>query len=898
MIKKILKLYCLLFCFGSALAQQTKQELGTIRGKIIDKSNGENLIGAIVTIEGTSWGASADLDGNFFLKVPVGTRDVRASFVTYKSKLVSGILIKPDEITKLDFALEPDVIQTEEVVVEATASNEVENGLLLAQKKSNKIFDGISAQQISKNSDSNVGAALKRVTGVSIVGGKDVFVRGLGNRYANVQLNGSQLPSTNPNQKEVPLDVFASNLIDNIIVQKTYTADQPGDFSGGSVQIETKDFPETKTFNVSLSTNYNSQSTFKKGLTYNGSKTDFLGFDSGKRKLPSVTNDGLLTDEKGVTAINDFQNSWSPKSANSMPGQNYSISYGNQFPIGEKTLGVIASLNYSYSNTIKNEDYRSIINSSGNQTTLGSDYKIQKNTANTNLGGILNLYFKPNSFTKIGLKNIYTNNSENETKALQGFYYNSGGDYKQTVLKFTQRSIFASNLVYESYFNNFLNSKLAVEGSFATAKRYEPDTRNTHYAFNESKNVFEIVLDKRGNYHFFSEQNDTDLNLKTSYELKPAPKLKLKIGGLALQKDRDFQARKFLLSEGNKELYPTETKSKTPEEALSPTLVENGALKFSEQTQATDSYKGEQFLWASYLSTDFQTTEKLSFILGARVENSNQKVNQKSVLNETNILPAFNGNYKLSETQNLRTAFSITLARPEFRELSNFFFGDFIGSKVVYGNPKLKQTKIYNYDLRWEFYPELGELFAVSAFYKRFNNPIELFFRATQNLEVQYNNVDLANLYGLEFEARKNFWENLKLTANLSLIKSEVDYGNETVKASQQANRKRPMFGQSPYTLNLSVFYLVEMINTELNLAYNRFGKRISSVGNYEQGDDEYEMPFDKVDFVAAYKLRNYTCKVSFQNLLNDKVVFKQNGVVTNGYKLGRTISANISYSF
>ena len=268
---------------------------GIIKGNVHDKATGETLIGANVYIEGTGFGAATDIDGNFSFDISAGTYTLTIEYVSYQKKQIKDILVLSGLEVKLNIDIEEEVLSSEVVVVEAKLYDNNESGLLIAQKKSNKIFDAISSEQIKRSGDGNVGAALKRVTGVSLVGGKNVFVRGLGDRYSNVQLNGSILPSMNPDKREVPVQIFSSNIIDNIVVSKTYSADQSGEFSGGAVEIKTKDFPGLKALTLGIGTAYNSSSTGEDYLTYNGGDYDFLGYDDGSRELPAeLQNNGDL----------------------------------------------------------------------------------------------------------------------------------------------------------------------------------------------------------------------------------------------------------------------------------------------------------------------------------------------------------------------------------------------------------------------------------------------------------------------------------------------------------------------------------------------------------------------------------------------------------------------------
>lgn len=265
-------------------------------------------------------------------------------------------------------------------------------------------------------------------------------------------------------------------------------------------------------------------------------------------------------------------------------------------------------------------------------------------------------------------------------------------------------------------------------------------------------------------------------------------------------------------------------------------------------------------------------------------------------VDKTDILPAVNVTYNASDKTNVRAAFSSTLARPEFREISDFRFQDFVGSQIVYGNPDLNRTVINNYDLRFETYPNTGELLAISTFYKKFFEPIELFYRFTERTEVQYKNAEEANLFGIELEGRKNFTEHLQVVLNASYILSKTKSKEED--KFRTANVERPMYGQSPYTLNAGAYYTIPQWNMELSANYNTFGERIVTVGMGRHPDDEYEQPFHKMDIGAKYQVGNFTIKTDVENLLNKAVIYQQGNVITNKYKPGVTYNIGISYNF
>ncbi len=897
-MKKDLNLLAILLLFFplTVVAQNT----GQIAGTVIDAETGETIIGASVGIIGSTKGDATDLDGKYSIRnLEPGVYSLTVSYISYTSQTIIEIEVTAGITTVIDVALQTEIANLDEIVVTAEAIKSGEAGLLSIQRKAVPVQDGISSEEISKSTDGNVGSAMKRVSGVSVVGGKDVYVRGLGNRYSNVQLNGSPIPSTNPNKKEAPVDILSSGIVDNIIVQKTYTPDQSGEFSGGSVQIVTKEFPNDPNFSFSYSTAYNTQATFQNYLGYNGGGSDFLGYDDGFRSLPKEVKDGEITsDAEGADIVRSLNNSWSAKNINSLPSQKISISYSDQFNQDKMPIGVVSNLSYKYeTNSTSNETFRYINNYNENtgEVLLGSDYIKNTGVESTSLSAMLNIFAKPSDVTKIGLKSLYSNSSDNTFSSIEGSYYNFDNDNRQTVAEFDRRAIYSSSLSFETYFKNFMESSLEGVLSYSKAVRDLPDRRTTQYARTDAGSL-EVIFPFRGNTHFFSLQNDNNYSAKIDYSLKPVDGLTVKIGGFGLYKDREFESFKLVYQDlGNN--FPQSDKSLTPEEIFTPENISNGNLDIIESSSSRDSYIGEQELFAGYVSFNWSSKEKWNFVTGLRAENSAQFIDDDALIDELDILPAFNVTYRPTERTNVRGAFSVTLARPEFRELSNFNFQDFVGGRTVYGNPNLERTKIYNYDLRVEAYPNSGELLAFSVFYKEFENPIEIFYRITQNNEVRYDNIDSATLLGAEVEVRKDVTEQLRLSGNFSYIISDVSYA-DGASVGRQANSERAMFGQSPYTLNVNAFYLMPKIDSELTLSFNTFGKRISAVGNNEQPDDEFEQPFNKLDLSVTKRLGNAAFNASIENILSDDVVYKQGDIITNRYAVGTTFTVGFSYSF
>ena len=329
-------------------------QTGTLRGKIIDGSTGEELIGATVMIVGTTTGSASDLDGNYnIFDIKSGTYQFQCQFISYTPQTVSDVVIKSGEVTVINFTLQSVSMGLKEVEISAKASQRTEAALLTLQKKSANVVDGISAQQMKRSGDSDAAGALKRVSGINVEEGKYVFVRGLSDRYSKATLNGSEIPGLDPNRNTVQMDIFPTNLIENMVVYKSYTPNLPADFTGGLIDIVTLDFPESFTVSFSYKAGYNTQSSLNDNfLSYEGSSTDFLGYDDGFRDIPAATSGDIPiypNDKQGLTDITtSFNKIMSPSAMSSFLNNSLSFSIGNQHKVGKNSLGYIVGLSYKY----------------------------------------------------------------------------------------------------------------------------------------------------------------------------------------------------------------------------------------------------------------------------------------------------------------------------------------------------------------------------------------------------------------------------------------------------------------------------------------------------------------------------------------------------------------------
>ncbi|MGD8748500.1 MAG: TonB-dependent receptor [Balneolaceae bacterium] len=893
------------------------QNTGKIAGQVVDAKTGETVIGANVAITGTTKGAATDLDGKFSIRgLKPGIYSITVSYISYAKKKITGIEVNPGRAAMVNISLEPKTVGLDEVTVTAQANSSSEAGLLSIQRKSVPMQDGIASEQISKIGDSNVGEAMKRVTGVTVENGKDIYVRGLGNRYSNIQLNGAQMPSTDPNKKEVPTDLLGTGLVNDIMVQKTYTVDQMAEFSGGSVKIKTKEFPYDRNFTVSYSSSYNTVSTLGSTLSSVGSSTDFIGYDNGMRSLPSVLKNQRIGTDNAATFENALSNNWNlNRNRHALPSQNISLSYANQLNQDKMPIGVVGNFSYKYNRKEepnKIERFMQGYNSdqSPDKQNFLTNYTKNSGVEVADVSGMVNVFVKPSPVTKFGIKNLYSNSLNNTATIVQGQYQN--GVTRQTVSDFDRRSIISSTLEGDTYFENFLSSKLFGHLSYNRAVHDRPDRRTTRYnkVRNSGPQQYRFQQFGDNNGHFFSTQKDNNYSGEIKYEMKPFNFLNVAVGGNAMIKDRHFKARRISYRDQTSPFLPNDLVFKSPDVILRAQNIEGvgpdstGYLELTEKTQFNqDFYNGHQNIYAGYINMDWKPIDRLTIGLGLRLEQSNQKVevpdslngayHQVSKVDSTDLLPAVNVTYALNSRTNIRAAYSQTLARPSFREISNFSFADYQGGRRVYGNPDLTQTNITNYDLRFETYPQGGQLFSVGLFYKHFKQPIELFYRIVDANEVFYQNAPEANLYGVEVEGRKNITDRLKLIANGTYIYSQTRMDSSSV--SRVAHLERPMIGQSPYVVNLSAFYTVPDWHMNFSLSFNTYGKRIVTVGKKQQQFDEYEQPFQKLGAKIDYTMGRYYLSLEVDNLLNDVHEYKMGPVTTYKYKPGMIFNLGLT---
>ena len=923
----IVNRFLLLIIFLVVLPRIGYSQNGTIRGTIIEESSGEPVYGVTVLVVGTSNGTTTDFDGKFDLSLSEGEYDLRITYVSYRPIVIEDIEVESDEVTIIDnIRLEKTVEEMEEVVVTAEMVNISEAAMITTKRKSANLLDGISAERFRTIGDSDAAQALKRVTGVSIEGGKYVYVRGLGDRYTKTMMNSVDIPSLDPNKNSLQIDIFPTNLIDNMIITKTAVAEMPADFTGGIVNIETKDFPEEPILDVSLSTSYNPAMHFNSGfLGYDGSNTDFLGFDGGTRELPNgagvediptpISGD---SDQDVNSFINSFNSTLGPKQLTNPMDLSAGVSLGNQFDVGsDYKLGYILSGTYKRS-TNHYDDYRYGEYQNQPQTTAYDlIYASRQNgvvsESNILLGGMAGLAFKtPNSKYKLtGMR--LQNGADRSTSFVIDNSSEAPGQSGYTAdlynLEYSERSVTNFLLNGIHYFDDAMwEVNWRISPTFSTMN--DPDVRKTAYTrsptgprFSAGAGGFPSRI-----WRYMDEMNLVGrLDITRDYQLFGSA-AKFKAGGSHVYKQRDYEILSFDMQFFGS--IPGLTGD--PSEILRPeNIYPNGTIYYQSANPDPNpnAYSSNVQNTSFYASNEFHLFSNLKTSLGLRVENYVQRhtgrdalfsqggngnnLDDEKVLDALDFFPSANLTYFLTDTQNLRFSYSRTIARPSFKELSFAQILDPVSDRIFNGglfpigewNGNLTETRIHNLDTRWEMFFNRGQLISLSLFYKSFDDPIELVRIQAQQTssEFQPRNVGDGEVFGAEFEFRKNLGfiseslQNVSVSSNITVVESIIDMTEQEFNArknfekeGQNIDNTRQMAGQAPYIINAGLSYDNPAIGFDGGLFYNIQGETLTVVGG-GLFPDVYTEPFNNLRLNMNKSLgANASVNLSVSNILRD----------------------------
>ena len=940
---------------------------GKLMGKVINAKTGDVLSGATVTIKGgaTIKTMRTDYNGAFsFSNIPSGYYEVSCTFIGYATNKIDDVKVLKDDVTTQDITMkESKGKDLDDVVVKSSGSGSKKNAetvaaLLTIQKNAASVSDGISAEAIKRTPDKNTSDILKRVSGATIQEDKFAIVRGLADRYNAAFVNGAPLPSTESDRKAFSFDIFPANMLDNLTIVKTATPDMPAEFAGGLIFINTKDVPAKEFQSVTFGLGYNTQATFKSRKYYKGGRFDFLGIDDGTRGLSAnipTTNIAGLTLKEKANLGKFIPNDWKILESKFSPNINFQYTRGINIQRKQKDfIGVLLAATYSRTNNTTTGDRRGVDFSRSDTISPIYTNLFSEDVYTTQyLAGLLgNVSIKVNSNNKLSLKNLISVNSDDRVITRGGNADAIGvGDYSvQNVRWFTSNTIISSQFSGEHFLPK---SKLKINwvASYSSVNRSIPSLRKTgqvystidgsikqnipNQATNPELNGSILYATTKENIKSFK----TDLQRTFTFNNKF--NIQLKAGAYIQGRQRDFNTRflgiqQYTLAPGGFDaslLNLDEGKVFDPKN-FGIQKNNKGGFYLNENFSKSNTYDASSALNAGYLMFDTRLFKFMRFIGGARIEQFNQKLNSFDEARNvpvnldttyTDILPSLNYIISLNSKQNLRFCYSQTLNRPEYRELANFVFYDNATRLSVYGDPNIKRAKIENYDFRYEIYPTAGQLFSISAFYKKIENPTELAFDPNNERIASYRNATEAKVYGAELEARvsigkiikntkSDFLKNLTVFGNLALIQSEVEFGKDSVLYGS----KRWLQGQSPYQFNGGLIYQNEN-GFSSTLQVNKVGQRIFIAGNvndvnvFENGRAVLDLQIAKI-----FEKQNLEFKLNIKDILAPEIIFfydinnnnkfdkttKLDGLTTkedtyfSRTQVGRVISASITYKF
>jgi len=871
------------------------QKNAIISGKIIDKSNGETLIGAIVHLEGTSIGTVTDIEGKFKLTVNPGSYTLTIRYVGYEAGSIK-VEAKSNDIVNVEYAMEEGkALSLQEVVVVATAERSSDVVMYIEVKKSAFIASGITGSEIRRTPDRTVGDILKRVTGASIQEGKFVIIRGMNDRYNAGYLDGALLSSTESDRKAFAFDFVPANLIDNLSIVKVGSPDLIGDFGGGVIVINTKSVPDKLVQNVSIGSQYHSLTTFnefQQFKTYPGEEINSLSkeraiptFEEGALKLSSShpSND----DKQRLTEISKkFNNDWSGTKVNAVP--NARLAYSIGFPIqlhSVNKLGVIMALNYANTRRIS-ENAINTFDGSGQV----SGFNDRAFLHNINTSGIFNINYIGRS-TQINFRNLLNINSDLNTISRTGT-----GNFGDALTVQNTANLFNYNRLYNgivSLKHLVGDSILSVNSSlsYSNVHREIPDYRIVSYTKTPDFPDYQLSIgdffnSSTGRFASNLDENIYGGTVELGKKFKAHTlRTEIKTGYFYQNRERSFSGRSFVYNGAPDELTfdPAKDLGNNNIDATKLYLVEKSSDDLS-------SYQGKSALNAYYVMVDQNYRNKIRAVYGLRFEDIDLIVNNQKLgitiadIKQTSFLPSINLTYSLSVKTNVRASYFSSVNRPEFRELAPFSFFVFEKNAELRGNTSLKIADLKNFDFRYEFYPLGGQLISVGGFYKYITNPIELSLDVTQPFTTfTFQNEKSARIYGLEFELKKkldfihlfDFFQDVSIYSNVSFIKSKLDFN-----PGSQAKSDRPLQGQSPYIINARLQYENPDNGWSWNIALNRVGRRIAFVGvDPKYGDtrqDIYEAPRTVVDMQIGKTIKNSNIKLTIGDLLHNDLFYYQ----------------------
>jgi outer membrane receptor protein involved in Fe transport len=942
----------------TAWAQAQPQDTGAVAGVVVSTWDGTPLVGVAVTVRGTTLGTQTDVNGRFQLdRVPPGEQVLRFSKSGYAAAVVTEVRVLLGQTTTVNGNLRPEFYELDEYEVTAEEFTQQTQQILIERQSAAAMVESLGSDFLTRVGAGNAAESIAKVSGATIVDGKFAVIRGLNDRYVSTTLNGANVPSADPYRQSASLDLFPSQVIDRVVVAKTFTPDQPGTYTGGGIDIVTKSFPEKPFLTASLGLAYNTQATFNdRFLTYRGGGLDWAGMDDGTRELPPAvdslapinpTGQALPAPVPGNLRTNStaYQNSlrldqvtrdlgitdFAPDRETAPPNHNFTMTGGGSTPVFAGRFGYIAGVSYKrefwyYEDGVQRRYW--------NGDELKSDYQESRSLTVANWSGMVNLALQPVENHEVGFLFFYNQNGTDDVRVQdQGVETQNAGTFRKMNLHWIERNLHTFQLKGQHLFPTLADIRFDWMAALTQTSQDEPNAR--FFNDRDTGSGYESGANNpnpKDPTRYFRALDESSPNVKLDWTLPFASwtreESKLKFGLFDSYAERTFTDRAFYYpGHGGYNNDPNQFLREDNLGIVSSRTNATGAVRFNwgDYAQVFDSlYNGERDVQAAYAMVELPVVPKFRLVGGARYETTDLTVHSESYLassvtsqrinnsklDQQDLLPSLGLIYAANSNMNVRLNYSQTIARPTFRELAAYYSYDPTIGDFIEGNPLLKMTGIDNYDLRWEWFPHPGELFSVSLFYKDLRDAIERSDLKVDSEVITFKNRPEATLYGIEFEARRTLdflgdsFRPFSVGGNLALVQSDAELLPQELENKQQffpdVSDTRPLYDQSPYIVNFDFNYENTRLGTRAALILNVSGPRIAITKL--NAEDIYEQPAPTLDLVLSQKLGNKTTlRFTARNLLDSRIertYGKSGDLLYSSYTKGVTLGLSVGYEF
>ena len=899
----------------------TAQEVGIIAGKITDKdANDEPLPFATVLIQGTQKGSNTDFDGLFRIDgVTPGTYTVEVRFVGYETLELKNIVVTAGKVTEITASMSAGSTNLEDVVVTAKTEKDSDIAMIMLQRESLQMLQSIGAKELSRKGVSNAEGAVTKVTGVSKQqGAKNVFVRGLGDRYNSTSLNNLPLPSEDPEYKNIALSFFTSDIINSIDVNKAFGASLYGDVAGANINITSKELGNEDIFQIGVSSGINTQTISE----------DFYSA-SGTSKFGTVDNP-----TSPITDLNkyDFKNSFEPTKAGTPINFGLSLNAGKKFQLGANALSTFLVASHSSDFTYQNGVTRDITPEGGRSKDLTFD-KYEYHVSQVLMG---NLKYEIGENNFVSYNGTYIHDNNQSVGNFNGFHASIYDDASNPIAEksFIRRQQENNNRLYVNQLLSYLelnkNISLDLGASYNVVQGNEPDRRTNSYAF-DGINYETVSGSAAANHRFYSELEEKDYAARALLTVKMNSEESLnqfQFGGNYRNTKRDFSAMQFNFNFD----APTDVDRDNPDGLFNQQSLDNGVFNIlTANGNGVDAfvpitYNGDRRIYAGLVNYAREFNSALLLNFGLRYEQIEQDViwdtnldrntfnNNINTVSESYVLPSVNVKYDITDDKVVRLAGSKTYTLPQFKEVAPFLYEDVNFSS--FGNPFLRPSNNYNLDLKYDWYFTNTELVSVTGFYKRVEDALNRVQVNSAANELSYVNTGNANVAGVELELKKsliqqygddNSMKLLNFGLNVSYLYSNqklVDVPTDALTV-RFTNAEDKLEGASPLLINADLTYQIERegLDFTTSVVMNYFSDRIFSLGT-AGSQNIMEKGVPTLDFITRTKLGQHLgLNLSLKNLLNPafkltKELNNGSDTIINSYKRGMNVSFGINYTF